>query len=326
MSLPDSKPGDIFLLFHSLPFDFSAELPLALGSGVCLEATPQQWLDSAENGIADFLLPGYSLSGMGINNCCLRCYAQSIPSTNLISKNLLFLSVLALRLHDPIGIRIGGQFRLGEEGNRILEPALYQLSSRGPTNQHAYTPKALEVVATIADRLLSVEQQNFTKLQTALIFFSQVTTGMSSSFQLCHLGLFATLEALFVPSRKSKALTLSRRVSSFLKDFHFPEPMESWLKDEYIHGRNKLAHGIHDATLGASLTPSRHVAFIRLHEITRLCLLGFLSLEDQKLKALTCGSDKIIQQDIDNLGAAKGKYVEGQKMWFANMVINVIAK
>lgn len=314
MPLPNSEPGDVFLLFHSLPFDFSAELPLALGSSVCLEATPQQWLDSAENGIADFLLPGYSLSGMGINNCCLRCYARSIPSTNLISKNLLFLSVLALRLHDPIGIRIGGQFLLGEEGNRILEPALYQLSSRGPTNQHAYTPKALEVVATIADRLLSVEQQDFTKLQTALIFFSQVTTGMCSSFQLCHLGLFAALEALFVPSG-NKALTLSRRVSSFLKDFHFPEPMENRIKDEYINGRHKLAHGIHNATLGASLTLSRHVAFIRLHEITRLCLLGFLSLENQKLKELSCGSGNIIQQAIGNLGAANGQYIEGQKMW-----------
>lgn len=314
MPIPTSKPGDIFLLFHRLPFDFSAELPLTLGSGICLETTPQQWLDSADNGLADYLLPGYSLPGIGINNCCLRSYAQSVPSTNLTSKNLLFLSVLALRLHDPIGIRIGGQFCQGEEGNRILDPALYQLSSRGPANQHAYTPAALEIVATIFDRLLSVEQQNFTKLQTALIFFSQVTTGMSSSFQMCHLGLFAALEALFVPSG-NKASTLSRRVSSFLKDFHFPEPMLHWIKDEYINGRHKLAHGIHDATLGASLAPSRHVAFIRLHEITRLCLLGFLSLEDQKLKSLSSNSGSIIQQAIENLGAAEGQYVSGQKMW-----------
>jgi hypothetical protein len=314
MPLPNSKPGDLFLLFHSLSFDFSAELPLALGSGVCLEATPQQWLDSAENGLADYLLPGYSLPDIGINHCCLRCYVQSIPSTNLTSRNLLFLSVIALRLHDPIGIRIGGQFRLGEEDNRILDPTLYQLSSIGPINQHSYTPKSLEAVATIADRLLNVERQSFTKLQTALIFFGQVTIGMFTSFQLYHLGLFAALEALFVPSG-NKALTLSRRVSSFLKDFHFPEPMENWIKDEYINGRHKLAHGIHNATLGASLDPFRHTALIRLHEITRLCLLGFLSLEDQKLKALSSGSGNIIQQAIENLGVAKGQYVEGQKMW-----------
>ena len=314
MSLPASKPGDLFLLFHRLPFDFGAELPLALGPGVCLEATPQGWLDSAENGLADYLLPGYSLPGMGLNNCCLRCYVQSIHSTNLTSKNLLFLSVTALRLHDPVGISIAGQFRLGEEDNRILDPTLYQLSSMGPINQHAYTPQALEAVATIVDRLLSIKRKGFNRLQTALIFFSQVTVGMSASFQLSYLGLFAALEALFVPSG-NKALTLSSRVSSFLKNFEFPESIEIWIKDEYINGRHKLAHGVHNATFGASLDPSRREAFVRLHEITRLCLLGFLSLDDQKLEGLSDGSGNSLQQAIGNLDAAKGQYVEGQKMW-----------
>jgi len=241
------------LLFHHLPYDFSTELPLALGFGVCLETTPQEWLDSAEEGLADYLLPGYSLPGMGLNNCCLRCFVQSIPSSKVTPRDLLFLSVIAFRLHSPIGIRIGGQFRLGEECDRILDPILYELSSPWSSmNLHEYTPKALAASAHVADRLLSVERLGFTRLQTALIFFGQVTVGMSNSFQLSHLGLFAALEALFVPAG-NKALTLSRRVASFLRNFQFPEPLENWIKDEYINGRHKLAHGVHNATFGASL-------------------------------------------------------------------------
>jgi len=218
VNIPASKPGDLFLLFHSLPYDFSADLPLAIGHGVCLETTPQELLATAEKGLADFLLPGYSLH-MGICNCCLRCFVKSVPSTNLTPTNLLFLSVIALRLHAPIGISIGGQFRLGEEGDRILELTLYEVSAPwSSVHSDEYTPEAIASAAHIADRLMRVEQLGFTKLQTALIFFGQVTVGKSSSFQLCHMGLFAALEAMFVPSG-NKALTLSRRVSSFLRNF-----------------------------------------------------------------------------------------------------------
>jgi hypothetical protein len=160
---------------------------------------------------------------------------------------------------------------------------------------------------------MEIKQSCFKKLQTALIFFGQVTVGMSRAFQLCHIGLFAALEALFVPSG-NKASTLAKRVSSFLSSFQFPEPMENWIENEYKHGRNKLVHGIHDATFGASMSPARSKAFGRLHEITRLCLLGFLSIADCKLKELY-SSEKSLKCAIDNLGAATGQYLQGQKMW-----------
>ncbi|MDP3919617.1 MAG: hypothetical protein Q8R76_02265, partial [Candidatus Omnitrophota bacterium] len=59
----------------------------------------------------------------------------------------------------------------------------------------------------------------------------------------------------------------------------------------------------------------RHEAFVRLHEITRLCLLGFLALDDQILKQLSEDSGNSLQRAVSNLSAAKGQYLEGQEMW-----------
>ena len=315
MNLPEPNQGDVFLLFHQLPYDFSAELPLPLGLGVCLDTTPQEWLDSSDQGLADFLLPGYSLPGTGLNNCCLRCFYHPSPEEGLSPRDLLFLSVFALRLHSPIDIRIGGEFRLGGEDDRILDPERYEMSSLwNRENSGHYTPAAITASALIGDRLVEVEKLGLTRLQTALIFFGQVTIGFSQSLQLSYIGLFAALEALFVPSR-NKAATLARRVSNFLSNFPFPELMEKWIKDEYINGRNKLAHGIHDATFRSKLGPSRHQAFGRLHEITRLSLLGFLSLGNEELSELCNGSGNSLQKALDKLSGASGAFLKNQKMW-----------
>lgn len=315
MNLPEAKQGDLFLLFHHLPYDFSAELPLPLGPGVCLDTTPQEWLDSSHQGLADYLLPGYSCPGMGLNNCCLRCFYHPNPEEELSPRDLLFLSVLALRLHSPIDIRIGGEFRVGGEDDRILDPTLYEISSSwNRENFGRYTPAAITASGSIADRLVAVGQLGLTRLQTGLILFSQVTIGFSKSFQLSYIGLFAALEALFVPSG-NKAATLSRRISNFLSNFQFPEAMGKWIKDEYITGRHKLAHGIHDATFRAKLRPLRRQAFGRLHEITRLSLLGFLSLRDKELGELSTGSGNSLQKALDKLSGASGALLKNQKMW-----------
>lgn len=315
VNLPEPKQGDVFLLFQHLPYDFSAELPLPLGPGVCLDNTPQQWIDSSDQGLADFLLPGYSLPGMGLNNCCLRCFHHPNHEEELSPKDILFLSVLALRLHSPISIEIGGEFRMGDEDDPILDPVLYMMSSSwNRENSVRYTPEIISASDYIANRLVEVEQLGLSRLQTGLIFFSQVTIQFSKSFQLSYIGLFAALEALFVPSGR-KAVTLSRRVSNFLSHFQFPEPMEKWIKDEYINGRNKLAHGIHDATFGAKMRPSRYQAFGRLHEITRLSLLGFLSLGDDELRELSNSSGNRLQKALDKLSGDSGVYLKNQKMW-----------
>ena len=114
-TISESKPGDIYLLFHDLPYDFSQDLPFPLGPGVCVDMTPHNILYSAEKGLSDYVLPSFSLPGTGINNCGLRCYSIIRLTKNLTTENLLFLSLLSMRLHNPLNIRIAGQFRVGDE-------------------------------------------------------------------------------------------------------------------------------------------------------------------------------------------------------------------
>ena len=315
MNIPIPKSGDLYLLFHYLPYDFEEDLPLSLGQGICLDRTPQTLLDSAEEGLADYILPGYNIEGSGLNNCCIRCFSRPSIEEKNGAENLIFLSLLSLRLRLPLPINIGGQFRLGDDGERITEPALYELFSPWSIKSYMqYTPSAIAESAAISERLINIGQLGCNRLITGLIYFSQVSLGRVNSFQLSHLGLFAALEALFVPSG-NKAASLSKRISRFLSNFGFPESIDKWIKDEYINGRHKLAHGIDDATFGTKLRPERYQAFGRLHEITRLSLLGFLSMDSEKLKELSKGSGNSFQRVLDNLNPAYGKFLMGQKCW-----------
>lgn len=311
---PDVKPGDLFLLFDRLPYDYEEDLPISLGPGVCLDNTPLSLLDLAEKGLADYLLPGYSLPGTTINHCCLRCFSE--PTLGILpSNNLLFLALLCLRLHCPLPIEIRGQFRQGEDKDPIQEPSLHLLSSpwHVETSQ-VYSLSNLETSAAIMKRMIAVQQLEFSRLIAGLIFFGQVTLGLSQSFQLSYLGLFAALEALFVPLNK-KGIALAKRASNFLGCFDFPVPINEWLKDQYISVRNKLAHGVHDATLGSKLSPERKLSIGRLHEITRLVLLGFLSMDDESLNKLNNLSGQQLQVYLDNLNPATGDFITGQKCW-----------
>src|SRR5918992_981779 len=102
MTIRLPRAGDFFLLFHDLRFEFDEDLPLNLAPGVCLDSTPQCVLDKVDPALAHYLLPGYNLPGMGLNNCCLRCYMEA-PRLN--SSDLFFVSLSALRLTAPIVIR-----------------------------------------------------------------------------------------------------------------------------------------------------------------------------------------------------------------------------
>lgn len=311
---PVAKPGDIVLLFELLPYDYEKDLPLPLGPGVCLDNTPLSLLDSAEKGLANYLLPGYSLPGTTINHCCLRCFPDPVLEVHP-SENLLFLALLCLRLHCPLQIVVRGQFHLGEVNDPIQETSLHLLSSPWSINDtRYYTSSDLEVSSSIMERLVAVQQPKFNRLYAGLIFFGQVTLGLSQSFQLSYLGLFAALEALFVPLNK-KGVTIAKRASKFLSCFDFPEPIDAWLKDQYINVRSKLAHGIHDATFDLKLSPGRKQAFGRLHEITRLVLLGFLSMEDESLSKLNNLTGQQLQESLDSLNPATGVFLTGQKCW-----------
>lgn len=313
-TISESKPGDIYLLFHRLSYDFrkGCPLPLSLGPGICVDMTPHNILYSAEKGLADFILPGFSLPGTGINNCCLRCYSIIQLTDNLTTENLLFLSLLSLRLHNPLNIRIAGKFRVGEDDDPILEPELYELSAPWST-KGSYNSSDFVAVEKIVYRLIEAEKLEFSRLITALILFSHVTLGQVASYQMATLGLFASLEALFVP-KGNKAQAISERVSLFLDNFNFPNGrVDEWIKNEYINTRHKLAHGIHDATFGMKARTDKYKKFGLLHEVCRLSLLGFLFLDDSTLITMSKANGKELQRIIEAMSPIDGTILKNHK-------------
>jgi hypothetical protein len=141
---------------------------------------------------------------------------------------------------------------------------------------------------------------------------------------MSYLALFASLEALFVPEGNNKAATLARRASDFLSTFEGHRPMDflgsegihRWLKKEYRDGRSNLVHGVQDVTPWTkNIGDEKEKAFGRLHEVVRLCILGFMSLDDEKLAFLSNSSGTRLQKELNNLGPAPGEFLEGQRMW-----------
>jgi hypothetical protein len=311
-TISESKPGDIYLLFHDLPYDFSQELPISLGPGVCVDMTPHNILHSAEKGLSDYVLPSFNLPGTGINNCCLRCYSNIKLTENIKTENLLFLSLLSMRLHNPLKIRIAGQFLVGEADDPILEPKLYELTAPWSIGG-SYNPSDFVAVEKLVQRLIEADKLELNRLITALIFFSHVTLGQVGSYQMATLGLFTSLEALFVPTGH-KAQSISKRISLFLHNFNFPNGrLDEWIKSEYINTRHKLAHGIHDAAFGMKARSDRYRKFGILHDICRISLLGFLSLNDSILKTMSETNGKELQRIIDTMSPVTGETLNNYK-------------
>ena len=310
------QPGDAFLLFHSLPYDFSQDLPLVVGPGVFLDNTPHDVLQASDPAaLTDYVLPGYNLPGHGTPNCCLRCLDLETRRLGREATDLFFIALTALRFHAPLGIEVAGQFELGDQNNQIAKPTLYEICSPWQPDANArYSSADLAVVADIAARWMHIGQTGFTRLISAGVLFAQVSCGHSKSLQIAYLALFAALDALFVP-QGNKARTLARRVGNFLSSFTFPVSLNDWLKREYEQGRNNLAHGVQDVVPWTRTRNHRVEAFGRLHEITRLSLLGFFSLDDQKLGVLSPQSGTKLQTELDNLGRATGRYVDSQRFW-----------
>ena len=113
--------GDLFLLFQRLPYDFELDLPTPLGPGIYLDYTPHDILTSVKSGLADLVLPGYSLPEMQKTKCCIRTDSSYCDKDNPKPKDLLFLAILGLRLQAPISIYVAGKFELGPEDDPVKE-------------------------------------------------------------------------------------------------------------------------------------------------------------------------------------------------------------
>lgn len=311
--------GDIFLLFRELPFQFDQHLPLTIAPNVYLDSTPHAILASADpHALADFVLPGYNLPGMGVPNCCMRV-SPIQEGQRYEANDILFLSVLSLRLQAPIVINIAGRFELGPAGDLLQNPGLFNLTtSWQPKCNRRYSGKDICAASEIAAQICQVDQLvKPIRLMSAIALFSQVSCGLVQSLQLACLGLFSALEALFVPKpqKGNRADCLGRRVASFLFNFDPNQSLERWVTAEYIHVRSQIAHGIHDLKPFRPTLEERQSVFGQLHEITRLCILGFLSLDCSDLERLSRVSGNALQSKLDVLGCAEERFLKDQHMW-----------
>jgi len=315
--IPATAPGDTFLLFDYFQFDFATDLPVIVAPAVCLDSTPVDILSNADPGeLPDYVLLGYSSVGE-ILNCCLRKPGSVALPLGMTAAEALFRSVEALRLAAPFRIEIAGQFELEDGTARIGMHTRYQLRSAwwpDTTNNNQYSGTMIDFAARAGARTLEFENER--RLNSARVLFAQVSIGMTSSLQMATMGLFAALEALFVPHR-NKAVSLGTRVAHFLEPIQLPFDVASWLKDEYIHRRNNLMHGVQNILAWRSepLDREKVVAFGRLHELVRLSLLGFLSLPDNSIRQHSVLSGPPLRRFLDNLGPARGAFVDGQPTW-----------
>jgi hypothetical protein len=318
MTKHGAKPGDIFLLFGEFAYDFETDLPIGVGRGIYLDNTPHGVLSGAQpRALADYVLPGYNLNA-GSSNSCLRYSSCVALPSNIEPPSLLFNSVIALRLVAPGAIRVEGRFTLGHDGRSVENPSLYHLTSPWqPKLGGYYSAREVRFAAGIARRLVCLLGGDYGRIATAIVLFSQVTTGQVRSFQMAYLGLFSALEALFAPKSK-KAEILADRADSFLATMGTPSgwSVRDWLSEEYQKGRSQLAHGIQDVIpWGAKLRPCNQEAFGRLHEITRLCMLGFISLPDGRLRSIGQASGTTLQNELKSLAPAGGRFLKHQRMW-----------
>ena len=308
-----ANQGDHFLLFRNLPYQFDEDLPIKIVSGLYLNERPSQTLAAAALPWACFVLPGYE-TGFRFTHCCLHSPISEKPFLGRPRDTLFFEFVNSLRLYAPIGINISGSFELGDSDHLIMNPSLFNTRSPWqPKSQERYCGKDIKICKKIFKALIKGSEDKYQRLKLAIVLFLQVTCGFSYSYQMCYLALFSALEALFAP-KGNKAKTLSTRVAHFLASVEPKEGIQEWLENQYKVARSKLAHGIWEISPDAKISEEKNNAFGYLHELTRLSILGFISMDEDRWLALS-QSGTALQKQLENLPQATGPFLNGQFIW-----------
>jgi len=325
------RPGDVFLLFRELPYSFDEDLPLQLGPNAYIDKIPQEVLDVPQSNfeheqielcsLINYVLPGYHLN-LGYTNCCLRSPIEEYSNSEYSPLDIFFLSINGLRLCAPYKISVAGSFKLGKSDSPITEYSLYWLESpwvpkkEGLETNLRYTPENVRLCNEIVNRLIELNQSSYARFVSGLVLFSHVTCGFTNSYQMAYSMLFASLEALFYPTGSGKGQTLARRVDSFLSTTETKFSIKDFIQNEYRSGRN-IVHGLQDISVFQKLNDEKKQKLGRLHEITRLCILGFMSMGNDNLQSYTSKTGPTVKKLLDNIKPACGKFIDGQRIWIA---------
>lgn len=323
-------PSRNYLLFHQLPYDYTKELPFELGNDVTLEKTPFDIL-TAEPEESDhddyrahvnFILPGYDIKGNGVNHCCLSILYDRNITKQYPSGTLFFTTLTAMRLFRPAYIYVAGGFRFESRKDHINDMIQYNLKSiYNPDSKIRFSPDDLTKIKHINGLLISDHINSYKPLVAAITLFSQITNGLVKSYQMAYLGLFTVLESLFRPEARhdgdSYDQILSNSVPSFLSSFvDIPDNLSDWLCKSYRQKRNKLAHGMYEVNPdNIELSDDKINEFGKLHETTRLCILGFLSLNEDTIEEIRKARRRVLRNIIDNLKPDNRLFLTNQKLW-----------
>lgn len=310
--------GDLVLLFDNLPYDYESDLPLSPITGVTVASTPQSLLDTPDSDhLPCYVLPGTKLPGMGINNCCLISRASESIPVYVTRDSLLFSYLTALRLLAPAHISVAGQFQYGGVDEPISHPALRNTHSAWqPDPNYCYSADDFKRAGKILDRMMMCMSAGPIRLKYSMVMFSQVTNGFSHSYQMGVLALYAALEALFAPKGKNYAKRLGGRVGAYLSSYDHGLGISGWIEKHYLAERHSLSHGFWQFSPDSVRVATRSNEFGIIHEITRLVLLGFLSMDTYDVLFLDQNGPQL-QKVLDNTKPANGQYLQGQKMWLA---------
>jgi hypothetical protein len=314
-----------YLLFHNLPYDYKQELPIQLAGDVELVQPPHEILKKETDGywnkeeyrsLVNSILPKYDLPNGG-NHCCFRIKEPLSYLGKIQFRTLFFNNLTAFRLWKPLYIFIAGEFTYESEEEPIRNDHYHGMKSIwNPIQGESYTYQDIIMVNEIGGILCGDILLKYPRFNSALTLFSQITNGWTRSFQMAYLGLFAVLEGLFWYEGRNKGGTLSVRVSNFLSsvEWNHKFTLKDFVRNEY-RTRNDITHGGYSVDPKVELSDEKKTCFGRLHEITRLCILGMLSLDEESLHSIFIQNGEITQKCLDTLEPAKGKYFNGQRLW-----------
>ncbi len=313
---------DTFLLFKNFPVNINDEnLPVPLSNDICISEFPFDILDRNYDELddskqiycnIDYIAPGYR-SIWPYEHYCLMVPHDKMHGDN--KYNYMFLTITSLRFIKPLYIHVSGSFQYYKDDFPINNARLYWIYSPWSSSlDDEYHDDDLLLSGDILKRLIEINNLGFKNILSSIVLFNQSTVGLTTSYQMLYLSLFSALEAMFDP-RVNKAKSLAYRIDRFLSDIPKNFDIKEFIIKEYKSERN-IIHGKQNiSTMFSKLDEEKVNKIAKLMEITRLCILGFISMDNKFLELYGSDTNGKNNKLLDNLPKAEGKYIEGQKFW-----------
>ena len=276
-------------------------LPFTIAKGIQLILCPEEYWnnDDALNSYR-FIFPEANFNERPFNLSV--CISQEVEDQDKAFCDF----ILALRLVKPLPIHVSGSFTY-QGDNRFENPVLWwrqtiinsgfpRKTGRIDQYNEDYFKKAKDLYGRIQE--LRKHPCKYRRLLWAIIWFQEVTLGVSTSYSHLYQGLFTSLEAFF--GSPGNAKKLGKRVSNFLAEIYEnakAKKLGAFIRyqyDGYREGKPReegkrcmVSHGnpsFRSTINTAPLPLKEYEELLKLQEISRVILLGFLGWSEGELK------------------------------------------